>query len=341
MANLYITEQGAVLRKTGGRLIVDKKGRTLFEVPCRKLETVLIFGNVQFTTQALHELFKNGIELALFTRNGRLKGQLTSPFTKNVTLRIRQYEKFKDRHFKRRFSRKIVFGKLENALHLVQQYVKNHPDTPLTDELNTLRSFVDRVETANTPGELNGLEGSAAKTYFIAFAKMLRHGPAFPGRRKRPPTDPVNAVLSLSYTMIFNEISSLLDGIGFDPYIGFYHKPEYGRASLAADLMEEFRAPAADRLCLTLFNRGIFNETDFTPIAKTGGVSFTRNALKRYFKEYEHYITQPFIHPRTGTRTTIRKCYRDQAEQLASALQNNVDYEPFPHTEDAPKCAIS
>lgn len=177
--------------------------------------------------------------------------------------------------------------------------------------------------------QLFGVEGSAAKSYFDAFAKMVLGTLGFPGRRKHPSTDPVNALLSFGYTIIFNEISSLLDGLGFDPYLSYFHSIDYGRASLASDLMEEFRAPITDRFTLHLINNRIIGEEDFYSNPKSGGVYLKREPLKRYFKEYEEMINREFIHPETEENTTWRKCFRIQAETLAAHIQNDKPYVPF------------
>lgn len=140
---------------------------------------------------------------------------------------------------------------------------------------------------------------------------------AFPGRKKHPPTDPVNALLSLSYTMIFNEISSLLDGLGFDPYLAYYHSIDYGRASLASDLMEEFQSPVAGRLTLNLVNNRVFGKEDFYSNPKER-VYLRREALKRYFVEYEEMLNREFVRQENGENTTFRKCFRYQAEKLAA-----------------------
>ncbi len=264
MANLYLTEQNSILRKTGDRLIVEKDDQVLLDVQCHKIDAVLIFGNVQFTTQAVHELFEHGIEMAIHTRSGRLIGQLTSPTTKNIALRIKQFAKYDDTAFRTRLAREIVTGKINNCLQLMRDFSYNHPEIDLAAETATLKAKRAAIAEATGLDQLLGMEGDAAKIYFQGFAKMVLGDFTFPGRRKRPPTDPVNAVLSLSYTMVFNEISSLLDGLGFDPYLGYFHSVTYGRASLAADLMEEFRAPVADRLTLKLLNNRVFTPEDFT-----------------------------------------------------------------------------
>lgn len=329
MANLYLTEQNSVLRKTGDRLIVEKEDRVLLDVPCHKINAVLIFGNVQFTTQAVHELFEHGIEMAILTRTGRLIGQITSPATKNITLRIRQFNKFEDEAFRLEFAKTIVAAKIQNSIDIVRSHSYNHPEIDFSVAIDSLKVKIESVGASLSIGQLLGVEGSAASVYFDAFGKMIRGEFGFPGRRKRPPTDPVNAMLSLSYTMIFNEIASLLDGLGFDPYLGFFHSPDYGRASLAADLEEEFRAPVADRFTLNLINNRVFNSADFYIKPVGEGVYFNRDAMKRYFAEYEKFINREFDYSKTGTKMTLRKCFRFQAEKLARALQDNGSYVPF------------
>ncbi len=129
--------------------------------------------------------------------------------------------------------------------------------------------------------------------------------------------------------MIFNEISSLLDGLGFDPYLGYFHSIDYGRASLASDLMEEFRAPIADRLTLNLINNKVMKQEDFYPNPKDGAVYLKRESLKRYFMEYESMLNREFVHKETKEITTFRKCFRLQAEKLVSVIQNDAPYIPF------------
>ena len=329
MANLYITEQNSVLRKTGDRLIVQKEDEILLDVQCHKIDAVLIFGNVQFTTQAVHELFEHGIEMAILTRTGRLVGQITSPTTRNIFLRIEQFKKYGDENFKMDLSRTIIAAKIKNGLNLVRHFSYNHPEIDFKTEISGLNRWINKVNFAENNERLLGLEGSAAKLYYTAFGKMILGDFDFSGRKKRPPPDPVNAMLSLSYTMIFNEIASLLDGLGFDPYLGFFHRADYGRASLAADLVEEFRAPIAEHFVLNLINGRTFTKEDFKINPKGARVSFRRDAMKRYFSEYEKFLNKGFDHPADQTRTTLRKCIRRQAENLAAAIQNNQAYMPF------------
>lgn len=328
MANLYLTEQGSVITKTGNRLIVRKDDEVLLDVQCSKIDSILIFGNVQFTTQSVNELFEHGIELALLSKSGRLKGQLTSPFTKNIDLRIEQFGKYNDDLFKENLSRVIVKSKITNCFNVMKSFAVNHPEIDLKGELAALDSSIKNLESTASIPSLRGIEGNAARAYFGGFGKMVLGEFLFEGRKKRPATDPVNALLSFGYTLFFNEISSLLDGLGFDPYLGYFHNAEYGRASLASDLQEEFRA-VVDRFTLYLVNNRMLKENDFYRNPQTGGMYLVRDAMKKYFAEYEKYLEHEFMHPEREEKTTVRKCFRIQAEKLAKHIKGEAEYSPY------------
>lgn len=173
MANLYLTEQNSVLRKSGDRLIVQKDEEILLDVQCHKIDAVLIFGNVQVTTQAVHELFQHGIEMAILTRTGKLIGQITSPTTKNITLRIKQFKKYEDKNFRLLLSKEIVAAKIKNSLNLIRLFSYNHAELTYESEINTLKVRLSDVKEATQIDQLFGLEGNAAKAYFDAFGRML------------------------------------------------------------------------------------------------------------------------------------------------------------------------
>jgi len=328
MANLYITEQGSVLRKTGNRLLVEKDEEILLDVPCDKIDAVLIFGNVQVTTQCIREILEHGVELAILTRSGsKIVGQITSPATKNIELRVEQFKKYWDDPFRLALAKIIVRGKISNSLNLMRTFSYNHPDIDLAPEMAGIQSALSTLEHAADSNALMGMEGNAARVYFSGFGKMILGEFTFAGRRKHPAPDPVNALLSFGYTLVFNEIMSLLDGLGFDPYLGYFHNVEYGRASLASDLVEEFRA-SVDRFTLYLMNDRIFKPPDFFVNPKGEGIYLTREALKTYFVHYERYINREFVHP-DHAKTSLRKCFRMQAERLAALLRSGNEYRTF------------
>ena len=329
MANIYLTEQGSILRKTSDRLIVEKDNQVLLDVQCHKIDAVLIFGNVQVTTQAIKELFEHGIEMAILTSTGRLVGQISSPTPKNVELRLAQYARHGEPAFVLDVSRRIVAGKIQNGVELLRRFSYNHPDREIEGDMGRLEGVAKALESKNSVAELLGAEGAAAQIYFGAFGKMILKEFQFFGRRKRPATDPVNSLLSFGYTLVFNEIASLLDGIGFDPYIGFFHKPDYGRASLAADLVEEFRSPIVDRLTLKLINNRVLTEADFYTHTQSGAIYLKKETMKRNFVEYEKCLTEEFTHPVTNEKTDFRRCFRLQAQRMAAAIKQEEMYAPF------------
>jgi CRISPR-associated protein Cas1 len=329
MANLYLIEQGAVIRKTGDRLIVEKNDTELLEIECFKLDTIFLFGNVHVTTPALTELLDHDIELALLTLSGRLKGQLTPPKAKNVLLRMAQYQKSQDPVVALPLARAFVDGKVRNALALLTRQHRNYPErgfTPCREELERLCGSIAMAETLES---LRGFEGTAARSYFAGFALACRTELAFEGRRRRPPTDPINALLSFGYTLVGAELASLLDAMGYDPYIGFYHQLDYGRPSLALDLLEEFRVPAVDRLVLNLANLRTLQVSDFVTDEESGGLRLDRKALGKFFRAYEAHLNKEFTDKTTGATTTLRKAFLQQAERLANHLTKGESYTPF------------
>lgn len=241
---------------------------------------------------------------------------------------MKQFKKYDDDNFKLTFARSIVKGKIKNELNVIRGFSYNHPEIQFSDEMGQLESSLDRAGSADVLGVLLGVEGFASRTYFQGFGKMILGPFTFSGRRKRPPPDPVNALLSLGYTMIYNEVSSLLDGLGFDPFLGCFHKVEYGRASLASDLQEEFR-PVIERFTLYLVNKNILAPEDFFTNPASKGVYLKRNPLKKYFKEYEEYMTREFVDESAKEVSNFRKAVRMQAEKLAACIKDGSVYTPF------------
>ena len=326
MANLYLTEQGAILRKTGDRLIVEKDGEVLLEVPCLKLDAVLVFGNVQFTTQAAVEMLDHGIELALLSTSGRLRGQLTPPKAKNVYLRVAQYDLHRSGELALGFAREVVQAKIANSAAVLRRYRENHPEALGPEEVAALEAAGAAAAGAPSLESLLGVEGTAAARYFGLLARTVPAELGFAGRNRRPPRDPLNALLSFGYVLVGGELQSLLDGMGYDPYIGFYHQVDYGRPSLALDLLEELRAPLVDRFSVKLLNLGVLGAEDFTS-SPQGGVYLDHDAKKRYFAAYEAELETPFA--ADEGETSFRKLFRRQAERLARALQGGEPYRAF------------
>jgi CRISPR-associated protein Cas1 len=298
MATLYLIEQRTILRKTSERLRLCRMrtaeqrkshvtlGEVLLEIPCADIDQVMLFGNVQVTTQALQELLQHGIELSLFTYRGKLIGQLTPPKSKNILLRIEQFKKYQDDEFRLSVAKTCVQRKIDSMLTILKTYKKHHSDIFSSEELLKLTGWKQQAQKATTTDSLLGFEGSASSYYFQLFGRMFRSPWKFEGRNRRPPKDPVNSILSFGYVVVGAEIQSLLEGAGFDPFLGFYHATAYGRPSLALDLLEEYRHSFIDHLAIQAFNQGIFNSDDFSRPAE-GGVMLNTTGKKKFFQQYE------------------------------------------------------
>lgn len=324
MANLYITEQNAWIRKRGDRVVVEKDDATLLEIPYFKIDTVLLYGNVQFTTQALGLLLDHGVELALLTTSGRLRGQLTPPKAKNITLRMAQYERSACEDFCLNFARELVRGKIENSAAHLRRFRHNHPEVIELSDITNLETHAAQVQSVAGIESLRGVEGTAAARYFRALQNMVPEELGFEGRRRRPPPDPVNALLSFGYVIVGNELQALLDAIGFDPYLGFYHQVDYGRPSLALDLLEELRPALVDRLTVRILNLRLLTAEDFETHPRRGA-RLSRDGKKRYFEFLEQELAREW--EEDGERWTFRSAFRRQAHRLARAIEHDEPYE--------------
>lgn len=327
MSTLYLLEQGAKLEKESKRLVVTKEDKILLEVPEFKIGRVLIFGNVQITTQAMKFLLEQGIETSFFTIYGRLIGRLLPPQSRNVLLRIAQFEKTKDQNFRLAFSKTIIEGKIKNAKVFLQRFSRNHPEVDFTKAEEDLNRCLEELPRKSQVSSVIGVEGRASAIYFEAFRKMFLKELKFETRIRRPPPDPVNSLLGLGYTLITNEMFSVLVSVGFDPYIGFLHGIEYGRPSLALDLIEEFRHSIIDRLTLELVNKQILTQDDFEE--KEGGIYLKFDSKKKYFQQYERRMLTSFFDEEANCEANYRRKFYLQAQRLAKTIEEGIIYKPF------------
>ena len=329
MAYLYLTEQGSVLRKAGDRFLVEKDDEVLLDLPYHKLENVLLFGNVQVTTQALGELLEKGVCLSLFSRQGSYRGSLAPPRGHHVLLRLAQFDTLRQAPAALAFARSIVAAKIFNGLEVLARYREKNPVSGEFDARTALiRSAMEGCAGAADIAALDGVEGAAARAYFTCVMEFNRSSLSWPGRRKHPSVDPLNALLSLGYTLLMHELTSLLEGAGLDPYVGYLHQPDRGRPSLALDLMEPFRHPLVDRLVLLLVNRGMIKEGDFHRSGEGGGLFLAPGPQRKFFAEYERWMLDkaPGGAP-AGPRW--RELLKAEVERLATAFGKGTPFEPF------------
>jgi CRISPR-associated protein Cas1 len=330
MATLYLLEQNTILRKTSDRLQVCQKSKAgkksghvtqdqiNLEIPCADIDQVMLFGNIQITTQAWQELLQQGIEIALFSYSKRLFGRLVPARSKNIFLRIDQFRRFEDLPFKLKMSKMFVRKKIEGMQTILIRHQKHNPGTFNSEELGKIDQFLNHVEQALTPEQLLGIEGSTSAFYFQLFGRLFKAPWRFNGRNRRPPKDPINAILSFGYVVLGGEIQSLMDGMGLDPFLGFYHTPTYGRPSLALDVLEEFRHILVDRLALNLFNLGIVNNEDFYPVPE-GGIYLNASGKKKFFAQYERMMGE--IPSATDTADKVKGFRAQLQDRLNDLIQ--------------------
>ncbi len=322
MATLYITEQGAKISKEGRRLIVEKDDEKLLDLPVIKVENILIYGNIQVTTQALNMLLLNGITVSFLYSDGRIKGKLLPTKAKNIILRMNQFERSKQSDFINTISRVIVKNKLNNSIKLIEDYRKNYWDKFFAEAIEKIENLLPLIERRTKPNTILGVEGRGSVIYFNAYSRMFKRNLTFGGRNRRPPRDPVNALLSFGYMLVLNEIYSLLEATGFDPYLGFLHKIDYGRPSLALDLLEEFRAPVVDKFILNLSNKNILKENDFEK-KNDEGVYLKQDSLKTFFTHYDKWMNKK------RKNGSFRDIIKNQVHTLQKAISGDKMYVPY------------
>ncbi len=298
----------------------------------RDVSTLVMFGGVHPTTDAMLALLDEGCDIAMMTQNGHFKGKMVSAKGKNSLLRVGQYRLLCDEARRQAMARKYVEAKIRNGMDVLMDYHYSNSNPYRMDD--GVRMQFEKVlalleNTDMTSAQLLGYEGTGARLYFGEFAKCLLHGRTFPGRKFHPSTDPVNALLSFGYSFVAREIEAILEACGLDPYIGFFHEITYGRASLSLDLMEEFRHPLVDRLVLRLFNKKMLSDDDFETKEEGGQVYLKKESLRIFIRHYEEWCNKKNRTWIDDREMSWRKIMWLQGEKLRDGILNNGDYTPF------------
>ena len=331
---LYLNTHGLNVGKSGGVLKVkDRSSKVLQEVRINEICQVNLLGNVQISTQAVQELCQADKPICYFSGGGWFYGVTTGLNTKNALLRRAQFRLSEQDWFCRRLARKLVAGKIRNQRTLLQ---RNHIEPPRR-EIGELKRLAARAEAAETLEELLGIEGLAARIYFGLFPGMLKRDGEwddnrgglsfdFTSRNRRPPRDPVNALLSLGYSLLAKDLTVACYAVGFDPMIGFYHQPRHGRPALALDLMEPLRPLIADSAVLSAVNTRMVCERDFVSAGRA--VALTAGGRKSFFRAYEARMDTLVTHPLFDYRVSYRRLLEIQARLLAKTLEGEIEGYP-------------
>jgi CRISPR-associated protein Cas1 len=306
--------------------VVRKEGRVIHEVVALHVDRIVVMGNVHLTTPTVAYALDQGVDVVFLSAGGAYRGRLEAPLGKDARLRQAQYRMAQDEAQRLAVAKKVVAGKLSNmvALWRRQQRARAAATT-----VPAIQQLVPRVERASSLSQLRGYEGSATAAHFAAFRQSVPPDLGFERRVHHPPSDPTNALLSLGYTLLHNELRAVTSTVGLDPYQGFYHDLRHGHAALASDMMEEWRPVVVDALVLSLLHRGELVGHDFR-VLPDRSVRLTRAALEGFLHAYDERLRARVQHRALGQRLSYRQCLAQQAKRLAGHIRGEeAAYEPF------------
>lgn len=321
---LYVQNQGAIIGKSGERITIKVKGEEIASVRLLDVSQVCVYGNVMFSAQAISELTSRGIPICHLSYGGWFHSLTSGLVHKNVELRIRQFAIAADPDASLQVARQLIAGKIKNCRTLLRRHLAE-PKHPV---LKQLAEYYRRARIAGSAETLLGLEGMAAKEYFTELFNLFPNHPEFrvSDRNRRPPRDPVNAVLSFVYSLLTKELTVTLQAVGFDPMLGIFHRPRYGRPSLALDLAEEFRPLIADSVTLTAFNNGEVGPDSF--IQRAGAVTMTDAGRRSVIAAFERRLETEITHPIFGYKVCYRRILEVQARLLARHMLGELPTYP-------------
>lgn len=329
MSILYLSEQGSKVHKEGNRIIIKKEENLLADISLFKIDTIVVFGNVHFSTQALGDILTKGIDIAFLTLYGRLKGRIESYKSKNIILKMNQYEIYKNKEKSLKYSKIFLKSKIENAKHLLQKYNYRYKELNLQDDINEIERKEKLIDEKTEIKSLLGIEGYISRVYFTGFKKIVNtiYGKNIMEEREpRGSFSFVNQMLSLGYSCWTNEIIAALNAVGLDPYLGFLHSIDYGRPSLALDIIEEYRQVVIDKFTLNIINKKLFNINDFE--ATEEGLRMKQEKIKEYFKYYEAWLRE-----KNRTYETDKLNFREilllQIKKLVESIKENKEYKTY------------
>jgi CRISP-associated protein Cas1 len=324
---VYVQARSAKVAKNGETLEISIDDEKVKTARLGEVSQLVLMGNVYVTTPCLHELMSRDVTVSWHSYGGWFMGHTVSTGHKNVEIRTAQYKASFDPAHCLRIAKSLVIAKIQNSRTLLRRNWKEG-EAP-ESVMEAFKFDVDQARRAKSLDELLGFEGNAAARYFGEFQQMIRRNDEggfdfdFNNRNRRPPTDPVNALLSFGYSLLTRTWTVTLSGVGFDPYRGFYHQPRYGRPSLALDMMEPFRPLVVDSSVLQVINNGELKPSNFKSVA--GSVLLDDDGRKRFIAAFERRLEHEITHPMFGYRLSYRRLLELQARLLARHLLGEID----------------
>jgi len=330
---LYIQTQGMYLHQEGETVVVEKERQVVARLPIHTLCGIVCFGNVLCSPFLLGLCGERGVHVSFLTEHGRFLARVEGPVSGNVLLRIAQMRAAEDKAHAMSIASNFVAGKISNTRTILQRRLRDHgPDAECEQAVFNLANLIRSLRNAENIDKIRGIEGEAASCYFNVFNKLIltqQSSFAIKNRNRRPPLDPTNALLSFLYTLLAHDCTGALESVGLDPQIGFLHALRSGRDSLALDLMEEFRAPLADRLAISLINLQQLTSKSFKK-TESGAVEMTEEAYKTVLQAWQKKKQETILHPFLEEKVEIGLLPYVQALLLARHLRGDLDaYPPF------------
>lgn len=328
---LYITTPESYLSKDGENVVVSVKQEEVFRIPAINVESIVTFGYMGASPGVMKLCTERGIGLTFLSPNGRFISRIQGQVRGNVLLRKAQYTLADDEDVATEIARICIAGKIQNYRNILRRYERDYGEV---EEIENAVRAMDRAKgevlRATSTEQVRGLEGDAASCYFSVFQHLIinqREEFPFSGRNRRPPKDAVNAMLSLAYTLLTNDVTSALETVGLDPYVGFLHTMRPGRASLALDMVEELRAYLGDRFVLSLINRRQITASDFLYQGEKG-VVLTENGRKIFLTAWQNRKRDTVTHPFLQEKIPIGLIPHAQAMLLARCIRGDLDTYP-------------
>lgn len=352
MATLYLTERRSLVKKDGDTLVVripeDKERGTSkrkVRVPLIKVTQVVVYGDVTLTSPAMAALLKQKADICFCSYYGRFRGRLSPPLGKNSLIRLEQHQAHNDPGRAFVLARAFVRGKLANMRAMLLRANRKRDDTEIGRAAAALKGVLDQVDELDAgqaaappdpsqpqagtlQGTLLGLEGSGTAFYFGVLGRLLKGEWSFERRQRRPPRDPVNALLSFGYVLLMNQVASAISVVGLDPYVGFLHSSQFGKPALALDVMETFRPLVVDSVVLTLLNNRMLAEGDFQE--DLGAWRLTEKGRRTFLTKFEERLDTTIQHPVFGYKATYRRSLELEVRLVSKWLMGEISqFRPF------------
>ena len=328
---LYITTPEAYLSKDGMNVVISVNQQEVFRIPVINIEGIVTFGYMGASPGLMKLCADNGVSLTFLSPNGRFVSRVQGATKGNVLLRKTQYRQADEEQWSLHIAQLIVAGKIQNYRNVLRRYIRDYGNNLEVENAAKVLDLEKRCALrAENKAELMGIEGRAANQYFAVFPHLIlqqKNDFPFTGRNRRPPNDAVNAMLSLAYTLLANDLAAALETVGLDPYVGFFHSLRPGRASLALDVMEEMRAYLGDRFVLSLINKRQVAANDFLYQGEEG-VVLTDKGRKTFLTAWQNRKKETIIHPYLNEKIPIGLLPYVQCMLLARYVRNDIDDYP-------------